>query len=405
MNKLRKLFKPLASLQIMVIALVCSLIVVFLGTMAQDPLGLYLVQERYFRSMFIDWHALSAGISKSLQLFRLDVHPVSAEFVTNAPRIPVFPGGYLIGWVLLINLIAVAVVRFRMTWAKAGIWMVHLGLVLLLLGQFATEQLQEESNMRLEEGQSSNYSIDQRETELVFIDESDPEHNEVVAIPDSRLRTGAVISHEKLPFTVTIKEWLPNSDLANHAPMASTNRPAATQGIGARVEMYERPVTAKMDEVNLPSAVLELGGVSGTWLVSPMLTQEQEVGIGDRTLKMALRFERHYNPYWIELLEFRHDVYMGTETPKNFSSEVRIVNPETDENRETKIYMNNPLRYEGATYYQASFEKDRDDVTILQVVRNPTWLAPYFGVFVIGFGMLFQFMYHLIKFTSRRTSK
>jgi hypothetical protein len=36
--------------------------------------------------------------------------------------------------------------------------------------------------------------------------------------------------------------------------------------------------------------------------------------------------------------------------------------------------MNNPLRYAGLTYYQASF--DGEHTTILEVVRNPSWLVP-----------------------------
>jgi len=36
-------------------ALLClAAVLVFLGTMAQDPLGLYLVQERFFKSLFVD---------------------------------------------------------------------------------------------------------------------------------------------------------------------------------------------------------------------------------------------------------------------------------------------------------------------------------------------------------------
>ena len=38
--------------------------------------------------------------------------------------------------------------------------------------------------------------------------------------------------------------------------------------------------------------------------------------------------------------------------------------------------MNQPLRYEGKAFYQASFGKG-DTLSILQVVENPGWLLPY----------------------------
>jgi hypothetical protein len=63
--------------------------------------------------------------------------------------------------------------------------------------------------------------------------------------------------------------------------------------------------------------------------------------------------------------------------------------------------MNHPLRYRGDTYYQASFA-DNDTVSILQVVRNPSFLAPYIGCVVTGIGMLLVFGVHLWKFAHRR---
>jgi hypothetical protein len=80
---------------------------------------------------------------------------------------------------------------------------------------------------------------------------------------------------------------------------------------------------------------------------------------------------------------------------------VRVTHFETGEQREVLIYMNNPLRYEGETYYQASFDRD-DQGTVLQVVRNPSWLTPYFACVMVGVGMVWQFLSHLIGFASKQ---
>ena len=64
--------------------------------------------------------------------------------------------------------------------------------------------------------------------------------------------------------------------------------------------------------------------------------------------------------------------------------------------------MNNPLRYAGYTFYQASFEPGNDKVTILQVVRNPSWLIPYIACSVMTLGLLWQFTIHLLGFIAKR---
>ena len=114
-----------------------------------------------------------------------------------------------------------------------------------------------------------------------------------------------------------------------------------------------------------------------------------------------LRPARHYMPFSLQLMKFNHSVYDGTDIPKDFSSRVRLVRPATGEEREALIYMNNPLRYAGETFYQASFDRD-DAGTVLQVVRNPSWLTPYFSCALIGAGMAVQFVSHLITFLKRR---
>ena len=80
-------------------------------------------------------------------------------------------------------------------------------------------------------------------------------------------------------------------------------------------------------------------------------------------------------------------IYAGTEIPKNFSSKVTLIDPERSVNRDVLIYMNHPLRYRGETFYQAGFQKD-DSATILQVVHNPSFIAPYVACVIVAAGLL-----------------
>ena len=87
--------------------------------------------------------------------------------------------------------------------------------------------------------------------------------------------------------------------------------------------------------------------------------------------------------------------------PRIFRSQLLLNRPDTGERRDVLIYMNNPLRYDGRTFYQASFDPDNQG-TILQVVKNPGWLTPYLACVLIATGMIVQFLSHLVPFLRRR---
>jgi hypothetical protein len=118
---------------------------------------------------------------------------------------------------------------------------------------------------------------------------------------------------------------------------------------------------------------------------------------------LALRERREYLPYALTLRQFKHDVYPGTDIPKNFSSLVRLVNPRTGEDRDVLIRMNQPLRYAGKTFYQASFGKG-DQLSILQVVENPGWLLPYLACVLVGAGLLMHFGISLSRWARRQSA-
>ena len=86
-----------------------------------------------------------AAIKKTLQMLHVYLPPSTTTDVLFGSRLPVFPGGYLIGGVLVINLIAAQIKNFTFSRDKIGLWMVHFGLILLLLGQLLTDRLSRES--------------------------------------------------------------------------------------------------------------------------------------------------------------------------------------------------------------------------------------------------------------------
>jgi hypothetical protein len=154
----------------------------------------------------------------------------------------------------------------------------------------------------------------------------------------------------------------------------------------------------------MPSGIVELTtpqGSLGAFLVSTFISRPQVLAHNGRRYELALRPQRFYRPFSLHLVEFKHDRYPGTDIPKNFSSRVRLQRADTGEDREVLIYMNNPLRYGGETFYQASFDRD-DQGSILQVVRNPGWLTPYFSCVLVSLGLTVQFLLHLFGHAMKR---
>jgi len=392
-----------SSLRLTVVLLGLGIVLVFFGTMAQDPLGLFPAQERFFRSFYVTAPAMWAAIKKTLEMGHVYLTPSTLTDVVTGSRLPVFPGGYLIGGLLLLNLVTAHFTRFKWTRKKAGIWLTHVGLILLLLGQLLTDMLSRETTLHLREGEARNYTESEREAELAVIDTTAPDNDTVVSIPQRMLGHGKEISHAQLPFTLRVRDYYPNSFVDNRGADA-LEPAAASQGVGTRAILRDMPRVTQMDRRDVPSAVVEImtpEGSRGTWLVSEFINGNQSFTWQNHTYDLVLRPHRHYKPYSIELLKFQHDVYAGTDIPKNFASRILLQRPDTGEKRELSIFMNNPLRYAGETYYQASFDED-DHGTILQVVHNPSWLTPYLSCVLVALGLLVQFGTHLIGFAGKR---
>jgi hypothetical protein len=380
---IREFVKFFVSLKLTVALLALSALLVFLATLDQVNLGIWAVQEKWFKSLIV--------------LHNIKGIPV-----------PVFPGGYFIGGLLLINLVAAHAKRFAFTWKKAGIQLVHGGLILLLIGELFTGLFQEEYQLRLDEGQTKNYSESWRFNELAIIDTTSPTEDVATVIPEKLLaRVGSEISTPALPFRVVVRDYFPNATLAvrEQSPAAGGGvRNLATAGLGPRVAVTPLPITYRHDQRNLPAAFIELIGPEGsigTFLFSTMLVEPERITYAGREWSLNFRFERAYKPYSLTLLEFTHDRYAGTDIPKNFSSRVRLRSQDGTDDREALIFMNNPLRYDGMTFYQAGFDNN-DTTTVLQVVRNPSWVIPYLSCLLMSVGLFWQFGWHLVRYSATR---
>ncbi|MSR32088.1 MAG: ResB protein required for cytochrome C biosynthesis [Gemmataceae bacterium] len=409
--------KAIASLRLTVSLFVLSFFLVFVGTLAQVENPTWTVVTDYFRSLVV-W-VPNQLLARFCQTFRW-ISPTA-----QWPGGFFFPGGWTLGSLLLINLLAAHLMKFQLSWRRSGILLIHAGLILLMVSELVTGLFAVEGNMTIEQGGAANY-LELRETsgflgkingpELAFSDPSNPDKENVTVIPNRILRQGGKISHPALPCDVEVISYMANSTLKEidpESPEAKSNPASKGDGLQFKgVDKKEMSGTAKDQKVDIPSAYIQLkdkatGQSLGTYLVSLWLSlstvkQTQEVTLADgKKLDLALRFKRAYKPYTVELLEFKHEVYLGTTKPRNFSSRVKLLAEQPDDSRETLISMNNPLRHAGETFYQSGFLPG-DKGTILQVVRNPGWLIPYFSCFLAALGMLIHFGQHLNSFLAKR---
>jgi len=409
------------SLRLTVVLLGFAILLVFIGTLAQVDEGLYNAQARYFRQWLI---------------FGLNI---------SGHRIPLLlPGGYLIGTMLLLNLVAAHIYRFQLTTKKIGIQIAHSGVILLLIGQLATDMLAHESQMHFNEGETKSFAESSRNNELAFTSESGNGGEDVIAIPARLLERGGDIQDKNLPFTIRVKTYWANSEASFRAPMMKNGPPLTANGVGASFDFHVSPEVKTMEEKNVPTALIEITGANGSlgdWVVSDWtcddemidalrqsyaqgmgpqmaekitgeLTQPQSIEAGGKKYTFTLRPERIYYPFSLELLKATHTVYDGTDIPKDFRSRVKLSNAQTGESREVEISMNHPLRYAGLTFYQyqmdagqAARQAGRPSSSVLQVVHNPSWLTPYIGCAMVALGLIIQFMFHLTGFLSKRKMK
>lgn len=466
---LLKICNSLASLRFTVYLLGLSLILVFVGTLAQTEMGIWDVVDHFFRCFF-----------SRVKLSYFWPWEVSAA---TDRLIYFFPGGYTLGILLLCNLLAAHSLKFKITkdkknlvlgliftiaglafifWAvrdgiikedipsayvnsykrvlyrlltglgsttilligcwflfkkRAGIVVLHFGIILLLFSELITGVYAKEGNMRIQEGDYSSFVDLSREYELAISDpEAGASKEKSFIIPDSYLQNlGEWQSHESLPFDFKVNSWHGN------ATMESRDLPDSSyEGLGSSFRIKPLPKVSGVDanSMDIPAMEMEFrdksGKALGKFAFSVIMYMQgtddfiQHVTVGEKKYNLMMRNKREYlysigssKPVRVKLIDFRHDTYIGTNVPKNYSSLVELVDEEKEIDRKVLISMNNPLRYTGRTFYQSSFAPDETG-TVLQVVSNPGWMLPYLCCVIVGIGMLFQFVLTLSKFISRK---
>jgi len=408
-NPFWRVIRVLSSLQLTVVLFALAMVLVFFGTLAQVDKGIWTVVDEYFRSWYV-WVPLQL-----IAMFGWKFFEFPAPNTVWHGSFPL-PGGWLLGGVMLVNLLAAHLTRFKLSWRRAGIITIHFGVILLMLGELVTGLYAVESRMVLQTGEKTNFIDNSRRVELAF---TDPASGRTVTIPQGMLKPGTTITHPDLPVDVEIVEYMKNTDLhpaiggddldgvvsvfgTRHQVVPASEQPGVKSeredAVAVRVKLLKRGSTEVLAE-----RLLSLWQYANYNARQYMAVPVEVAGADGKPVQVLLRNERIEKPYTVELLQFEHKQYAGTSTPKDFASTVRLVNPNTGDDRQVRIWMNHPLSHDGETFYQQSVLL-ADSGTVLQVVKNPGWLLPYLSCGIVALGMIVHFGMNLRKFVDRRAA-
>ncbi len=344
----------------------CLLLLFFLtlwGTFYQYEYGLFAAQKKFFQSWFF----------------------------TIFDFIP-FIGTKTILLVLTVNLLA-ATFRYQYKWSKAGIIIIHYGLIFLCFSSFYTHYFSQESVIVIEENQTLNYSLDYYDSELAIHEQKNSEKDvasyDINQIKD---RLGERINFDRFDVVVT-----PVYVYSHARPGTFKDQVENASGI---FSLNYLPLP-KERERTLPGGVFEVSSKDGT-IKKKILLWEGEVRplvLDWQGKKLAFQIQRkHYPlPFEINLVDFKKEEHQGTAIAKTYQSEVRYI--KDDNTFPVLIAMNEPLRSDGYTLFQSSFSVDEsgNQRSVLSTVKNQGYYLPYVASLVISFGLLFHFLLMLFR--------
>ena len=159
----------------------------------------------------------------------------------------------------------------------------------------------------------------------------------------------------------------------------------ASISFGSRPQIDVRAVDPTPGR-NLPVSAIEvlpIGAEKPFWLVQGDV---KKVTVGGRNAFVVFSNETMNLPFELQLNQFHKKDYPGTETPYSYESLVTNLRDQT----QNLISMNEPLKSDGFTLYQASFSMapGQKPISILSVNKDPGRWIKYLGSLILALGVI-----------------
>lgn len=393
-----KLFDLLSGFGLATILLLLLALLTWFATLEQIDHGLYPTLRKYF-----DW--------RSPFLFpELKFGSGSSERWVMLP-LPL-PGGYWVGALLLVNLTLGGIVRARKGWRHLGNLISHLGIILMLVGGGVAHHFSERGNMAVGEGESSDTAEDYFEyvVEVAEIKDGKPHSIHVIRgdhLTDLTDGATRLFRFPDYPFDLDIGGYL-----VNCAPVGIAERaPAHGEHIADGYYLMEKPgeTNAEANTAGCYARVVQRDGTkSDPFILAGASFHPFTVRHGDRVFTVDMRKRLWPMPFTLKLDKFTAEFHPGTMKPAKFVSNITRV----ENGREAKvtIQMNEPMRYEGLTFFQASYGPQgampgQRMYSVFEIVRNPADKWPEYSLYIVSFGLLVTFLIKLATFILASTRK
>ena len=360
--------------KVFVFLIIWLMILVFFGTLAQRDQGLYLVQLDYFSS-WIKWFG-----------------PIPT------------PSAKLTMLVMFLNLSGFFF-RFNIYWLKLkklGITITHLGIMLMFIGAGLTSIFSIEGSMVIDEGEKSNFFENYYVKEFVVINKTNPDFDDYITFDEPSLYKNSFLESTYLPFKIEVLDYYVNCNPIRKQDNQFNND--FYKGMARNFYLQEFP-SEKEYEKNRPGIIYEIIAsgdidIDGIYILFMGQPVPQVLNVENSHFEFKLRPYRTYLPFEIELIDFKKEMYPGTDVAKSYSSEINLI--EDGVSRKSLIEMNTPLRHYDYTFYQASFiEENEIQTTVLATVKNYGRIFPYVSTVIMCIGILF----HMLIVVSRRFKK
>jgi hypothetical protein len=402
MNFLKKTFALLSSFGFAAVILVFLTLLTWLGTLEQVEKGLFETQKKYFESVFLIHQAGPWD-------FRLWPwsDDASAWFHHVVGPIPVpLPGVYLLLTLLLTNLVCGGIVRMRKDKARLGILVAHLGIVLMLAAGFVKYRFSVDGNMMLWPMQQkdefeSYYDWDVSIREAVKEGKTTEyliPHTQIA--PDLENGVGHVtFQHDLLPFDFAATKWFKHCVVVPKGPMFEGDGKVVGGYVVLKQELQ------KEAEQNIPGLYATLTDKATGQQTEALFWGDEREGLtyssGGKQWLIHLQRKRWKLPFAIKLDKFTFEMHPRTERPAVFLSDVTKI--EDRDEQKLKITMNEPLRQEGYTLFQASYGPPNapasvEHYSVFAVVRNPSDQWPKWSCYIIAVGLLYHFGMKLTRY-------
>ena len=353
---MRLMVRFIGRIQFTIALMLMLFLLILFASFAQVDYGIFEANRRYFSSWFV-WFKST----------------------------PIFLGGYSIGLLLVLNLLASHATKLKFTRQYMGIFLIHFGLVLLIIGSAVTSFFGQEMQISITEGQEKNHVEFPSIFELVLVDTS-KEDTDQIHILNLSPQT-PLISFQSAQIKL-ISSY--TNAILNPRGIDSLKY----EQLGEEYKLISLPKTYKMSERNIPGMAIEVmdGNVAKRYILWGGSSVYQSVVINQKSYLIKLRPKRQYLAFSIFLDTFTKQDYPGTSTPKRFISDIQLKT--ASGSVPFVIQMNQPLRYNGYTFFQSSFTEDLQ-TSVFQVVKNPSWVMPYFSSLLIVMGLLMQMIFSM----------